>query len=374
MKNSFKIGKIKGIMIEVDLSWFIIFFLVAYSLATSYFPSVYPDFGATVNWLLGFAVAVFYFISVILHELSHSLVSIKLGIPVNRITLFIFGGMAQIEKEPDSPATELKISIAGPAMSLLLFALFLLLANLADNLGAPQAAVAPLSYLSSVNLLLAIFNLIPAFPLDGGRVLRSIIWRATGDFQKATKYSSSIGTVFGNLFIVFGVLWALNGSLVNGIWIALIGWFVIQLSQSNYQSVFIENILDKIYIREFMTSAVVTVDYDISVKELIEHYFYKYKFIIFPVIKDDEIIGVVNIEGVKALDRELRSMTRVRTITIPMNPDLVVSPGDNVSNAMAKIFRNGIGRVLVMDQGSLIGIVSSTDILNYINIYKEFNK
>lgn len=374
MKSSFIIGKIKGIIIEVNISWFIIFFIITYSLATSYFPVLYPDFSISTNWLLGCIITVFYFVSVLLHELSHSLVSKRLGIPVNKITLFIFGGIARLDREPDSPGDEFKISIAGPAMSLALFALFMLLEKILNRFGASQVVVVTLSYLSSVNLLLAIFNLIPAFPMDGGRVLRSIIWRVTGDLQKATKYSSSMGTLFGNIFIVLGVILVFNGSLLSGIWLAFIGWFIIQLSLSNYQTMLITNIFDKIYIREFMTSNVTTVDYSISVQELIENYFYKYKFIIFPVKRNDEIIGVVRIETVKALDKELRAQTTVGSITIPINPDLTVSPGDNVSKAMTKLFKNDIGRVLVMDQGNLIGIISSTDILKYLNIYKKLNK
>ena len=374
MKSSFIIGKIKGIIIEVNISWFIIFSLVTYSLATSYFPVSYPGFSMPTNWLLGCIIAVLFFVSVLLHELSHSLVSKRLGIPVNKITLFIFGGIAQIDKEPDTPDDELKISIAGPAMSLVLFALFMLLAKILNLFGASQVVVVALSYLSSANLLLTIFNLIPAFPMDGGRVLRSIIWRVTGDLQKATKYSTSLGTLFGNFFIILGVFVAFNGNLLSGIWLAFIGWFIIQLAQSNYQTVVIKNIFDKIYIREFMTSNVTTVDYSISVQELIENYFYKYKFIIFPVKRNDEIVGVVSVETVKDIDKELRAKTTVGSIAIPINPDLTVSSGDNVSKAMTKLYKNGIGRVLVMDQGNLIGIISSTDILNYLNIYMELDK
>jgi Zn-dependent protease/CBS domain-containing protein len=374
MKGSFKIGKIKGILIEVNASWFVIFALVTYTLASGYFPVYYPDFDPTTRWVSSSAIALLFFVSVLLHELSHSLVSLKLGMPVKSITLFIFGGIAQIEQEPDEPMKELKMAIAGPGMSIFLFGLFLLLSIIFKNFGAPEAAVVSLGYLSTINLSLAIFNLVPAFPLDGGRVLRAIIWRFTGNLQKSTKITSAMGSIFGYFLIAFGVLLLLNNYIINGIWLVFIGWFINQMSKDSYQSMLLSDIFDKINIREFMTGKVVTVDRSMSVQELVDNYFYKYKFAIFPVSQDGRIIGIVSAASVKQLETGARSQATVGSITTPLSDKLIISPDDIVSTAMTRLRSNGIGRVLVMDQNNLLGIVSNTDILNYLWIRNQINK
>jgi Zn-dependent protease/CBS domain-containing protein len=374
MKGSFKIGKIKGILIEVNASWFVIFALVTYTLASGYFPVYYPDFDSTTRWVSSSVIALLFFVSVLLHELSHSLVSLKLGMPVKRITLFIFGGIAQIEQEPDEPMKELKMAIAGPAMSIFLFGLFFLLSIIFKNFGAPEAAIVSLDYLSTINLSLAIFNLVPAFPLDGGRVLRAIIWRFSGNLQKSTKITSAMGSIFGYFLIAFGVLLLLNNYIINGIWLVFIGWFINQMSKDSYQSMLLSDIFDKINIREFMTGKVVTVDRSISVQELVDNYFYKYKFAIFPVSQDGRIIGIVSAANVKQIETGARSQTTVGSITTPLSDKLIISPDDIVSTAMTRLRSNGIGRVLVMDQDNLLGIVSNTDILNYLWIRNQINK
>jgi Zn-dependent protease/CBS domain-containing protein len=374
MKGSFKIGKIKGILIEVNASWFVIFALVTYTLASGYFPVYYPDFDSTTRWVSSSVIALLFFVSVLLHELSHSLVSLKLGMPVKRITLFIFGGIAQIEQEPDEPMKELKMAIAGPAMSIFLFGLFFLLSIISKNFGAPEAAIVSLDYLSTINLSLAIFNLVPAFPLDGGRVLRAIIWRFSGNLQKSTKITSAMGSIFGYFLIAFGVLLLLNNYIINGIWLVFIGWFINQMSKDSYQSMLLSDIFDKINIREFMTGKVVTVDRSISIQELVDNYFYKYKFAIFPVSQDGRIIGIVSAANVKQIETGARSQTTVGSITTPLSDKLIVSPNDIVSTAMTRLRSNGIGRVLVMEQDNLLGIVSNTDILNYLWIRNQINK
>jgi Zn-dependent protease/predicted transcriptional regulator len=374
MKGSFKIGKIKGIQIEVNASWFVIFALVTYTLASGYFPVYYPNFDSTTRWVSSSVIALLFFFSVLLHELSHSLVSLKLGMPVKSITLFIFGGIAQIEKEPDEPMKELKMAIAGPAMSIFLFGLFLLLSIIFKNFGAPEAAVVSLDYLSTINLSLAIFNLVPAFPLDGGRVLRAIVWRFTGNLQKATRIASAMGSIFGYFLIAFGVLLLLSNYIINGIWLVFIGWFINQMSKESYQSMMLSDIFDKINIRDFMTGKVVTVDRSVSVQELVDNYFYKYKFAVFPVIQDGRVIGIVSAAKVKQLETGARSQTTVGSITTPLSDNLIVSPDDVVSTAMTRLRSNGIGRVLVLDQDNLLGIVSNTDILHYLWIRNQINK
>lgn len=374
MKNSFVITRIKKIQIEVNISWFLVFSLMVYTLATGYFPSVYPDLNVSSRWILGGIIALLLFGSVLLHELGHSLVSIRQGIPVKKITLFIFGGIAQIEKEPDEPVKELKIAVAGPLVSIFLFLFFMAMARLLGYIGAPEVLVIPMDYLSSANLILAGFNLIPAFPLDGGRILKSVIWYFSKDGQKATKVAAFTGSLFGFFLIFIGVFLLLNNFIVDGIWLAFIGWFINQESKSSYQSKVLTDIFDEIQVDQFMTGDVVSVDSDISIQELIENYFYKYKFNAFPVEKAGRVVGIVRGESIKRIPAEARGRTLAGSVAIPLSENLVVSPSDTVTTAMTKTAANGVGRVLVMDtEGKLLGIVSNTDILNYLRTYQQLN-
>jgi Zn-dependent proteases len=374
MKGSIAIGKIKGIQLEINISWFVIFGLVIFTLATSYFPQNYPAWDPVLKWTISSIIALLLFSSVLLHELSHSLVSKSLGIEVKKISLFIFGGIAQIEKEPDEPAKELKIAIAGPATSILLYMLFTILSNIVVVFGASEVITVLLAYVANVNLVLAIFNMVPAFPLDGGRVLRAIIWYLTDNLQKATRIASSLGSIFSYFLIFIGIFGVLSGTFISGIWFIFIGWFINQASQSSYQNMVMSDIFNKIPVSEFMTDKVMTVDCYISVRELVDSYFFKYRFASFPVRRNEEVIGIVNRDRVKDLDKELWNQTTVNSITDPLNDNLIVSPDECVSDAMKKLFSNEIGRVLVMDQARLIGIVSRTDILNYIRIHSQFDQ
>jgi Zn-dependent protease/predicted transcriptional regulator len=371
MKGSLVIGKIKGIEIEINISWLVIFALLTYMLATSYFPVNYPEWNETVNWVLATVMALMFFSSVLLHELSHSLVSIRQGLIVKKITLFIFGGMAQIEKEVDDPVKELKIAIAGPAMSIVLAGIFFLFANVLAAAGAQAYFIVPFTYLATVNIILAIFNMVPAFPLDGGRVLRAIIWKVKGDMQQATKIASSLGSFFGYFLIFNGVFLALAGNLFNGLWFLFIGWFITQASQSSYQHVVMNDMFNKICVNKFMTENVVTVEYYVSLEQLVEDYFYKYKFSMLPVVRIGEIMGIVTLDDIKKVHKSIWDETTVGSIAQKLEEDLIVSPRDTVSIAMDKAFKNGVGRVLVMEDGRLLGIVSRTDILNYIRIHGQ---
>lgn len=373
MKNSIVIGKVKGIDIEINISWLIVFGLVTFTLAMSFFPTNYPEWSASARWILGGVMAIMLFGSVLLHELSHSVVSIGLGIGVKKITLFIFGGVAQIEKEPDEPIKELKIAIAGPMMSLALAVTSLVISRTLVILEAPEIVTVPFAYVANVNLILAFFNMIPAFPLDGGRVLRAIIWKLKGDLELATKIASAAGGAFGYLIIFLGIFLALTGNIVNGIWFVLTGWFINQSSQSSYQNMVVNDIFGKIKVKKFMSENLITVNSNISVKDMVESYFYRYKYSSFPIKKGEMILGVVNLEMIKRVDRDAWDSTSIEQITERLNDSLTVSPEDSVAEAMTKIFGNSIGRVLVMDDNHLVGIVSRTDILNHIRIYNQLH-
>jgi len=368
------IGRIRGIDIEINFSWLLIFALMTYMLATSYFPLNYPDWGPALWWLLGASAALLLFASVLLHELCHSLVSVSLGLPVKRITLFIFGGVAQIEGEPDEPMKELKIALAGPAMSIVLGIVFLLLAGVLAGAGTPQYVSVLFAYLGTINLMLAAFNLVPAFPLDGGRVLRAILWHFKGDMQGATRIAASAGGAFGYTLIFLGIFLVLAGNLANGIWMAFIGWFIAQAAQSSYQQMLLSDIFTKIPVRDFMTTQVVIVDYFISVQDLVDKYFYKHKYAFFPVRQQDQITGIVSLNNVRNLPQADWPRTTVGRIVTPLQENLIVRPDEAVAAVMNKLFANGVGRVLVMEGSQLLGLVSRTDVLNYMRIHGQLSQ
>ncbi|HRY13523.1 MAG TPA: site-2 protease family protein [Syntrophomonadaceae bacterium] len=374
MRGSFVIGRIRGIDIEINFSWLLIFALMTYMLATSYFPLNYPDWGPALWWLLGASAALLLFASVLLHELCHSLVSVSLGLPVKRITLFIFGGVAQIEGEPDEPMKELKIALAGPAMSIVLGIVFLLLAGVLAAAGTPQYVSVLFGYLGTINLMLAVFNLVPAFPLDGGRVLRAILWHFKGDMQGATRIAASAGGAFGYTLIFLGIFLVLAGNLANGIWMAFIGWFIAQAAQSSYQQMLLSDIFTKIPVRDFMTTQVVIVDYFISVQDLVDKYFYKHKYAFFPVRQQDQITGIVSLNNVRNLPQADWPRTTVGRIVTPLQENLIVRPDEAVAAVMNKLFANGVGRVLVMEGSQLLGLVSRTDVLNYMRIHGQLSQ
>ncbi|MFO7888220.1 MAG: site-2 protease family protein [Eubacteriales bacterium] len=374
MKGSLTLFRIKDIEVKLHISWIIIFALISFSMATGYLPMNYPEVQPYIYWLFGAGIAILMLLSILLHELSHSLVSKKLGVDVKTITLFIFGGIAQMDNEPDSPIKELKIAIAGPLMSIFLFLFFLALSYLIGFFSSSEILIGSIAYISTINLILALFNLIPAFPMDGGRVLRSIIWKVKGDLTFATKIASSMGDMFGYFLIFLGLYWAFTGNIVNGIWFVFIGWFIKNLSESSYQNMLMSDMFNKIHIREFMTKDVVTIERSISVEKVIKEYFYRYKYNSFPVVQGQDIKGIINIERLKDVDRDRRAQTPVGEIALPIEDKYTVNPKCSVKIAMDKIFSNDIGRVLVIEEEKLLGIISRTDILNYIRVYGKLQE
>ena len=373
MKGSYLIGTIRGIKIEINISWLAAFLLISATLATGFFPARYPDWGQDIYWILGSSVAILMLLSIISHELSHSLVANRLGVGVKRITLFIFGGIADLEKEPDSPKKEFLVAIAGPMMSLVLVVVFRAIGVGADYLKLPEYFSVDFLYLSSINLVLAVFNMFPAFPLDGGRVLRAAIWHFTGNLHKATRIASTIGQWFGYFLMFIGLTNMFYGNLINGLWILFIGYFVVQASQSSYQNTIVSDIFSRTMVGEFMTREVVAIDRSVSVSDAVDEYFFRYKYNVFPVMDEDDVIGIITIDNVKRIPKEEWGVTTVGAIATELGDVLRVSPDETVSNVISKIFSNNIGRVLVMEEGSLVGIVSRTDIMNHLRIYMQLN-
>lgn len=364
--RGFRIGKIAGFEINIDWSWLIILFLVTYSLAAFYFPQVNPGMAVSTNWIMGFTAALLLFVSVLTHELTHSVVARRYGIDVKGITLFIFGGMAQTKAEPKTPKVEFEMAIAGPVTSLLLGIGFYLIARLSVAGGWPQPVVAITGYLGLINIVLAVFNMFPGFPLDGGRVLRSGLWAWTKSLEKATRYASYTGQGFGYLLVGFGFFNLLAGAFIGGIWMILIGWFLAGAAKSSYEQVLFREALSGVEVEHVMNTEVPIVAPDISVDDFVNNYLMKEELSCYPVADGDHVLGIVSIDEVRALPRDQWANTPVRAIAHPVEGEMKVSKDDDAWEALMKLATEDRRRLLVMHNGTLDGTVTQENILRLV--------
>lgn len=294
-----RLTKIFGIELWMDYSWLIIFSLVLWSLAAGSFPHEYPGLGVRAYWIMSAVSAILLFVCVLLHELSHSYVAQKFGIAVPKITLFIFGGVAQISEELRSAKTEFNIAVVGPILSFVLSVIFLILAK-SDFASADKRLLAVFNYLAFINIALAVFNMIPGFPLDGGKILRAYLWNRWQDVKKATYTVSQIGSGFGVGLILLGLISVFFGNLIGGIWFIFIGIFLNQVAKSGYQMTVLQNVVLGMKVKNIMTSNVISVTESVSLDDLVQNYFYRYLFVSFPVVGDgEELIGMVSVKQVK---------------------------------------------------------------------------
>jgi Zn-dependent protease/predicted transcriptional regulator len=367
MKSSFKLFKIAGIDIGIHYSWFIIFLLITWLLAQDYFPQGYPNWPAVVYWITAAISALMLFLSVLIHEMAHSLVAKSRHLPVSSITLFIFGGVSNLQQEPEKPSIEFIVAIAGPLSSVVLAAMFWGL-SLALPSGTPAAA--GLGYLAFINILLAAFNILPGFPLDGGRVLRSIIWGATGNLKKATSIASITGQVFGWGLIVFGAFSLFTGDFLGGLWIAFIGWFLASAAGASRRELTMNEYFAGTKVRDVMNSSPVIVTPNTPVNQVINDVFYQGHGRAAPVIDGEKIEGIITITDVKKLPNDKWLTTPVKAV---MTKDNIYSAGpeDNLNMALQSITRYDVNQLLILDNGKLVGILSRQDILRYIQLGQE---
>jgi Zn-dependent protease/predicted transcriptional regulator len=370
--GGFRIFRIGGIDVVIDYSWFIIFFLVIYTMAESYFPQAHQNYSTQQYWLMGAIAATLFFLSILIHELAHSYVAIKNGIKVTSIRLLIFGGLAEVASEPKSGKQEFLIALAGPATSMALGMFFLGIYSYfaMSNLITPAAGIA--FWLASANILLAVFNLIPGFPLDGGRILRAFLWDRWDDVARATKVVSQIGNGFAVFLIIFGILqFLVTQSIVSGLWIIFIGLFMKQSAVGSYHGVLLKRALSGVEVRQIMTERIVSVDWLISIEELVESYIYKHQFTHFPVFNRDEFIGMVSLDGVKTISKDLWGFKQVRDIMTLLEFVPCLKPTDDASEALSRMVSGDIGRMPVVENGQLMGIVSRRDIMNFFKIKSD---
>lgn len=354
--GGFRLGRILGFEISVDWSWLLIFFLVVYTLARGYFPSIY-GFGVKTNWIMGVIAALLLFASVLVHELSHSVMARRYGTQVRGITLFLFGGVSQTTDEPKSAHEEFWMALVGPLSSFVLAAVFYSLGVSGARFSWPMPVVAVLWYLGMINFILGVFNLVPGFPLDGGRVLRSAIWAATDDMAKATRYASYSGQAFGYLLMAVGFFDILGGSLVGGLWLVFIGWFLTGAARSSYQQMLIRQALSGIRVEQVMTTDVPSIPAEMSVRQFVDEQLLRHEYSCYPVTTDDSVVGVVGVEEVRSLPAEQWDYTSVRQITHQIDSAYQIHAEDDAWEALSRLTSESVCRLLVMDNGHLKGTV-----------------
>jgi Zn-dependent protease/predicted transcriptional regulator len=364
---SIRIFRLFGFDVRVDASWLIIAALLTWSLAVGLFPYEFPGLTLAQYWWMGIAGTVGLFLSIIIHEFFHSIVARRNNLPMKGITLFIFGGVAQMGGEPPSPRVEFLMAIAGPLSSIGLGFIFwgIYVAGrgvwLLDTAGI-------LAYLAWINWILAGFNLIPAFPLDGGRILRSVLWHFKRDLRPATRIASAIGAGFGFLLIAFAVFELFVGNFFGAIWYFLIGLFLRNASEASYQQVLIRTALAGEPVRRFMTTAPVTVTPDMSIEQLVDNYVYRYHYKMFPVVTDSEqhLAGCVSTKELSSIPKPEWPKHKVEEVVKPCSVQNTVNPDADALDVLSKMNETGMSRMLVTDKNRLLAIVSLKDLLNFI--------
>jgi Zn-dependent protease/predicted transcriptional regulator len=362
--SSWRVGRIAGVEVRVDSSWVVVALLVTYSM---YLRVLYLYGSVSTVGAVGLAVlsAVLLFGSVLVHELAHALVSQARGIRVLDITLFLFGGATRARVESRGPGDEFLIAVVGPLTSGILAGLFGIVAGLGGGvLSGPLAGT--LGYLGWVNLLLAAFNLVPGFPLDGGRLLRSAIWKATGSLGRATQIASGAGQAVGWLLVAGGVAWLLAGNLAGGIWFAFIGWFLVQAARASYQELQLRHLLGGVEAEDVMAGNLLRIPPDLSLQDAVDDYFMRYDHGAFPVDQQGRTIGLLTLRGVRRVPREQWSARRVRDHMVPLGDQVVVTPDARMDGVLGKLQDSEAGRVLVVQDGEVVGIITPTDLTRWL--------
>ena len=369
--KTLKLFTVFGFTVRADISWIIIVVLVVWSLAGSVFPQQYAELHWTMHLLMGVVAAAGLFASIIAHELCHSLVARRYGLPMRGITLFLFGGVAEMGEEPPNPKAEFLMAIAGPAASLMLGVVFLGVTFLVHFFAWPEPVRGVTMWIGLINLMLVAFNMIPGFPLDGGRVLRSALWRLHGDLRRATRTASRIGAGFGAVLVGLGFLSLLLGEPLGGLWWIFIGLFVRAAAKQGYQQVLIREALHGEPIERFMSAEPVTVPPSLTVEQLVNDYVYRHHFKMFPVVDDGHVLGCVRTRDIKDVPREQWPQRRVQELTSPCDERNTITPDEDAIHAFARMNRNDASRLMVVDHGRLRGILTLKDLLKFLAVKLE---
>ncbi len=362
-----------GFTVKADLSWLIIVALVIWSLAGGVFPQEFAGLSWGTYLLMGIGGAAGLFISIVFHELSHSLVARRFDLPIKGITLFIFGGVAEMSEEPKSPKAEFLMAAAGPVFSFFMGMAFYLAAGATDMLGGSVLVTAVLAWLGLINIILAVFNLIPGFPLDGGRVLRSALWAWKKDQLWATRIASQIGSGLGIALVALGFLSLLMLNPIGGLWWILIGMFLRSAARQSYQQVLMRTAFGNETVGKFMNAQPVVVSPEVNLASLVDDYIYRHHFKLFPVVDGDRLTGCVTTRQLSDVPRELWTAKHVRDIAVDCGVENTIGPDEPAMEAIRKMNQSQSSRLLVVDAGRLVGIISLKDLLQVFSLKMELH-
>jgi Zn-dependent protease/CBS domain-containing protein len=370
--HSYKLFKLFGFEVKVDASWLILAVLVTWSLAEGVFPYYFHGLSRNTYWLMGVAGVIGLLLSIVIHEFSHSLVARRFGMPIRGISLFIFGGVAEMTEEPPSAKSEFLMAVVGPATSLVLAVLLYQFYAAATALGWPEQVAGVAYYLAYLNAILAVFNLVPAFPLDGGRMLRAVLWGWRRDLKTATRLAARIGSGFGIALMIGGVYVILNGYIIGGVWWILIGLFLRNAAQVSYSQMLMREKVSGKTVADLMNDRPVTITPSTTVRDWVEHYVYKYHHKLFPVVEAGKLAGCVTTSQLRELEKAEWDRHTVGELVQVCSAQNTVAPDMDAVRALSLMSQSGSSRLMVVANGRLQGILTLKDLMNYLSFSSEY--
>ena len=371
LKRKVALFKLLGFTVSVDASWVIILLLVVWSLSKGLFPVYFPELSNETYWIMGLIGAMGLFISILIHEFSHSLVARRYGLDIKGITLFIFGGVAEMKDEPETPKIEFLMAIAGPIASFMLAILFGALYLAANVVEVMVPVIGILWYLSVINMMVAVFNMLPAFPTDGGRILRALLWWIKGNINWATQVASRISLFFAVVIIFMGFMHLIGDNAIGGLWWILIGSFLFSAANTSYERLLLKQSFEGKRVRHFMNRAPVTVPSDITLQEFVDTYLYPYHYKMFPVTKHGKIVGLITVGILKSHLHEAWQHLEVGKVMQPKNAENSIDSHTPINEALNKMTETGVSRLLVVEHHNIVGIITLKDLLEYIALKME---
>ncbi len=367
-RQNIPLGRILGIPVGLDYSWFLIFALFTWSLAESYYPAEFKNWPPLLYWFIGALTAIMLFVSVLLHELGHSVMALRYKMPVRSITLFIFGGVAQIGAEPPSAVAEFLIAIAGPAVS---FALAVFFYAVQPAVTGIQPLLGLAKYLAYINLALVVFNLIPGFPLDGGRVFRAILWAVTKNMRRATLIAANVGRFFGFLFIFVGVWQVFSGNIGGGLWTAFIGWFLDNAASAQVHQVVFQGLLAGHKVSQAMSSHCATAPGDLTLQQLVDEHVLVGSHRCFLITRGQDAVGLMTLHRIKEVPRREWATTSAAEVMLPLEQLKRTDPDTELWTALQQMDRDGVNQLPVTRDNQVIGMLSREDVITFLRTLQE---